>query len=174
MTGRVTPLYHQTLDDDMPRPEPPASYRLGDDELEEWRRVVNAMPANWFAQENYGVLAEYCRLVVSSRDFSERIRAIRKVDGCGATALAKEQFRTSQLIKQYASKLCIASRGNQSTAKAERANRQQMENRIKTVQTESPWDKHGAPPVKAGKRRKQDTAPDEPWVARRGRIEAAE
>ncbi len=47
------------------RPEPPAD--LTDEQAEEWRAVVNRMPAEWFPPEIHPLLAQYCRHVISAR-----------------------------------------------------------------------------------------------------------
>ena len=44
------------------RPAPPRS--LSDEEAEEWRAVVNRLPATWFPRETHSMLTQYCRQVV--------------------------------------------------------------------------------------------------------------
>jgi hypothetical protein len=57
--GRVTAL------ESIPRPDPPDSFALTDEETHEWWSIVNNLPADWFRREMHGVLAQYCRHVVT-------------------------------------------------------------------------------------------------------------
>ena len=47
------------------RPEPPEE--LTEEQAAEWRAVVDRLPADWFPRETHGLLAQYCRHVVSAR-----------------------------------------------------------------------------------------------------------
>jgi hypothetical protein len=49
---------------------------LSDEQAEEWRAVVNRMPADWFPRETHGLLAQYCRHVVSARRVAEMIATL--------------------------------------------------------------------------------------------------
>ena len=53
------------------RPDPPIE--LTDEQANEWRTVVDRLPADWFTAETYPLLAQYCRHVVSSRRVAELI-----------------------------------------------------------------------------------------------------
>jgi hypothetical protein len=47
------------------RPDPPAD--LTDEMAEEWRQIVNRMPADWFTVETWPLLAQYCTHIVRAR-----------------------------------------------------------------------------------------------------------
>lgn len=53
------------------RPRPLAD--LTAEQAEEWARVVNALPADWFRPETLGLLAQYCRHVVAARRVAQLI-----------------------------------------------------------------------------------------------------
>lgn len=56
------------------RPEPPDD--LTDEQADEWRAVVNRLPADWFPRETHGMLAQYCRHVIGARRVAEMIQAL--------------------------------------------------------------------------------------------------
>jgi len=51
------------------RPSPPDG--LTDEQSIEWRAVVDRMPGEWFPPETHGMLAQFCRHVVSARHVAE-------------------------------------------------------------------------------------------------------
>jgi hypothetical protein len=53
------------------RPDPPIS--LTDEQADEWRKVTNAMAADYFSPETHALLEARCRAVVHGRRLSERI-----------------------------------------------------------------------------------------------------
>src|SRR5512146_3041235 len=56
------------------RPSPPDD--LTEEQGEEWRAVVNRLPAEWFPRETHGMLAQYCRHVVAARRVAQMIDAL--------------------------------------------------------------------------------------------------
>src|SRR5690606_36227062 len=58
------------------RPDPPEE--LTAEQAEEWRAVVNRLPADWFPRETHGMLAQYCRHVVAARRVSQMIQALEE------------------------------------------------------------------------------------------------
>ena len=56
------------------RPEPMPE--LTQEQAEEWRSVVNRLPADWFPRETWAMLAQYCRHVVSANRIAQMIRTI--------------------------------------------------------------------------------------------------
>lgn len=56
------------------RPEPLPE--LTPEQAEEWRSVVNRLPADWFPRETWAMLAQYCRHVVSANRIAQMIRTI--------------------------------------------------------------------------------------------------
>jgi hypothetical protein len=56
-------------------PRPDAPYDLTDEQAEEWRAVVDRLPADWFPRETWAMLAQYCRHVVSARRVGQLIES---------------------------------------------------------------------------------------------------
>lgn len=56
------------------RPDPPSE--LTDEQAEEWRRVVNRLPADWFPAETHALLTQYCRHVVAARRIAQLVNAL--------------------------------------------------------------------------------------------------
>jgi hypothetical protein len=54
-------------------PRPDAPYELTDEEAIEWRAIVNRLPAGWFAREQWPLLVQYCRLIVTARRTAQLI-----------------------------------------------------------------------------------------------------
>lgn len=54
-------------------PRADAPYELTDEQADEWRAIVNTMPANHFMRGNYGLLTQYCRHVVAARQIAQLI-----------------------------------------------------------------------------------------------------
>src|SRR3954452_8009205 len=60
-------------------PRPDAPYDLTDEQADEWRALVNRMPADWFPRETWGMLSQYCRHIVAARRVAQLIEQIMKV-----------------------------------------------------------------------------------------------
>lgn len=56
------------------RPLPPEE--LTPDQADEWRAVVDRLPADWFPRETHAILAEYCKHVVTGRHIGQMIARI--------------------------------------------------------------------------------------------------
>lgn len=52
---------------------PDAPYDLTDEESDEWRAVVNRLPADWFPRETWPLLSQFCRHVVNARRVAQLI-----------------------------------------------------------------------------------------------------
>lgn len=59
------------------RPEPPAC--LNDRAVDEWRRVVNRMPSDWFTDETLSLLQAYCEHVAEGEAIQLMIERVRKL-----------------------------------------------------------------------------------------------
>lgn len=59
------------------RPEPPAS--LNDRAQDEWRRVVNRMPSDWFTDETLSLLQAFCEHVAEGEAIQLMIEKVRKL-----------------------------------------------------------------------------------------------
>lgn len=55
----------------MQRPDAP--YDLTDEQADEWRAVVDSLPAEWFPRETWPLLSQYCRHVVNARRVAQLI-----------------------------------------------------------------------------------------------------
>lgn len=54
---------------------PDAPDELTAEQAEEWRAVVNRLPAEWFPRETWPLLASYCRHIVTGRRVAQLIAA---------------------------------------------------------------------------------------------------
>ncbi len=52
---------------------PDAPYTLTDAEADEWRAIVNSMPADYFARSHYPVLSQLCRHIAASNRVAQLI-----------------------------------------------------------------------------------------------------
>lgn len=59
------------------RPEPPAC--LNDRGQDEWRRVVNRMPSDWFTDETLSLLQAFCEHVSEGEALQLMIERVRKL-----------------------------------------------------------------------------------------------
>lgn len=91
------------------RPETPDD--LSDEQAEEWRAVVNRMPADWFPRETHGLLIQYCRHVIAARRIAELIVEIEKSDTLDVgeyDRLLKMQEREGRAISSLATRMRIS------------------------------------------------------------------
>ena len=58
------------------RPDAPDD--LTDEQAEEWRAIVNTMPADHFMRGNYALLTQYCRHVIAARRTAQLIEQVAK------------------------------------------------------------------------------------------------
>lgn len=58
------------------RPEPPMS--LNDRAVDEWRRVVNRMPSDWFTDETLSLLQAFCEHVAEGEALQLMIEKVRR------------------------------------------------------------------------------------------------
>lgn len=58
------------------RPEPPLS--LNDRAVDEWRRVVNRMPSDWFTDETLSLLQAFCEHVAEGEALQLMIEKVRR------------------------------------------------------------------------------------------------
>ena len=81
---------------------------LTDDQAEEWRAVVNRMPAEWFPRETHALLADYCRHVVMARKISQLIQQSEEgetLDVGEYDRLGRMAERESRVIASLATKM---------------------------------------------------------------------
>jgi hypothetical protein len=151
MPSKLTHAALQTEEDmlaQIPRPKAPVHYKLTAEENAEWESVVGALPPNWFARESFGILAEYVRAVVRSRDFQQSVKELKKAkDWYNARFMSIEQRKITDQVKKLATTLSIASRANTTTRHKvmalnkdmKAAIRRDVERNMPTIQHASPW-----------------------------------
>lgn len=91
------------------RPEPPAE--LTAEQQDEWRAVVNRMPAEWFPRETHALLAQYCRHVVAARRVSQLVEALERdqsFDVQQYDTLLKMQEREGRALSSLATRMRIS------------------------------------------------------------------
>lgn len=91
------------------RPEPPAE--LTPEQIVEWRAVVNRLPADWFPRETHGMLAQYCRHIVSARRVAQLIAAHEESEKFTVEEydrLLKMQEREGRAISSLATRMRIS------------------------------------------------------------------
>ena len=79
----------------MARPEPPSE--LWKNERQEWVTIVNRMPADWFPEETFPLLANLCRHICFARNLADRINLTLEVSGDPAALTARLQRDTPGL-----------------------------------------------------------------------------
>lgn len=97
------------------RPDPPDD--LADDEVAEWRAVVNRLPADWFPAETLPMLAQYCRHTVAARRVASMIeqldqevaKTINEGTSAGEAVLGTAKMLDRLLKMQERESRCIAS-----------------------------------------------------------------
>src|SRR5690554_1807264 len=112
------------------RPSPPDD--LSDEQTEEWRAVVNRMPADWFPRETHGMLAQFCRHVVSARRCAQLVAQIEGSEEFDIDAYDKAlkmQEREGRAISSLSTRMRIS---QQATVRAEQAR--------KPSQVRKPWE----------------------------------
>lgn len=90
---------------------PDAPYELTDEQADEWRAVVNRMPADWFPRETWAMLSQYCRHVVNARRVAQLIGQAERGDSLDVKeydVLLKMQERESRCIASLATRMRIS------------------------------------------------------------------
>jgi hypothetical protein len=111
------------------RPDPPDD--LTDDQSAEWRAVVARMPADWFPRETHGMLAQYCRHVVSARRVAKLLAAAEQSSDFGVNGydqLLKMQEREGRALSSLATRMRLSQQTTYDKSKK------------KPVQSKKPWD----------------------------------
>lgn len=90
----------------IPRAKPPSE--LTDEQADEWRAIVNCMPADWFRRETHGMLVQYCRGVIAARRVAQLIAAVEATDPLDIEEydrLLKMQERESRNLSSLATRM---------------------------------------------------------------------
>ena len=111
------------------RPDPPPE--LTDEQVAEWRALVNRLPADWFARETHGLLVAYCRHVVSARRVAQLVEsheASGEFDVEHYDRLLKMQEREGRALSSLATRMRITQQTTYDKSKK------------KPLQSKKPWE----------------------------------
>ena len=106
---------------------------LTPEQQDEWRNIVNRMPADWFPPETYPLLAQYCRHITRSRRLAqllEREESREEVDVKEYRDLLRSEEEQSRALASLATKMRLSQQTTYDKSKK------------KPVQTKKPWDKN--------------------------------
>lgn len=90
----------------VPRPEPLRELTV--EQADEWRAIVNRMPADWFPRETHGLLAQYCRHVVAARRVAQLVEAMESQEDFDVDEydkLLKMQEREGRALSSLATRM---------------------------------------------------------------------
>jgi hypothetical protein len=107
---------------------PDAPLDLTPEETDEWRAIVDGMPADWFQRETWPLLAQYCRHTVAARRVGQLLDAEmagQEIDLARLDKLLAAQARESGALKALAASMRLAQQssrtdGSSGTAKRNR------------------------------------------------------
>lgn len=105
-------------------PRPKAPQDLTPDQSDEWRRIVNRLPADWFPSETHAVLAQYCRHTVAARRVAQLIASAEEdpaLDVDQYDKLLKMQERESRALASLGTKMRMTQQGT-TTHRARKGN----------------------------------------------------
>lgn len=104
------------------RPTPPAE--LTDEQANEWRAVVNRLPADWFPRETHGLLAQYCRHVIAARRIGQLVAAEEESEDFDLDRydqLLKMQEREGRALSSLATRMRLSQQTTYSDKKTKPA-----------------------------------------------------
>lgn len=104
------------------RPEPLLD--LTPEQADVWRDVVDAMPADWFPRETWGLLGQYCRHVVEARRIAQLIDqecAREDLDVLTYDRLLKLQRQESASIKAMSASMRLSQQSSYNAKSASTA-----------------------------------------------------
>lgn len=111
------------------RPDAPAE--LTEEQAAEWASVVSRLPADWFPRETHGMLAQYCRHVVSARRVAQLIadcEASAEFDVENYDRLLRMQEREGRALSSLATRMRLSQQTTYDKSKK------------KPSQTRKPWE----------------------------------
>lgn len=115
---------------EIPRAKPPEE--LNDEEAQEWKAIVNRLPADYFGREHYATLVQLCRHTVAARRIAQLIEASIAADDlhvAGYLKLLRAQELESRAITALSRTMRLTHQANVPTNSA----------RIEPVTVENPW-----------------------------------
>ena len=114
---------------------PDAPLDLTPEEGDEWLRIVDAMPADWFTPETHALLRQHCRHVVAARRVAQLIdqeMAREDMDVGALDKLLQMQARETGALKAMAASMRIS---QQASYTAQRAGTQKEKRAVRR-----PWE----------------------------------
>ena len=90
---------------------PQAPDELTNEQAEEWRAVVDRLPADWFPRETHALLVQYCRHVIASRRIAQLIAVAESgetFDLAEYDRLCNMMQRESRVIASLATKMRLS------------------------------------------------------------------
>lgn len=108
---------------------PDAPLDLTPEQSDEWRQIVDGLPADWFPRETWPLLAQFCRHTVTARRVAQLIDAETarpEVDVASIDKLMAMQARETASLKTLASAMRLsqqAARTDGAAATAKRGGR---------------------------------------------------
>lgn len=110
---------------------PRAPKELTDEQSFEWTAIVNRMPADWFPRETHGMLAQYCRHVISARRVAQLLadcETSEDFDVENYDRLLKMQEREGRALSSLATRMRLSQQTTYDKSKK------------KPGQTRKPWE----------------------------------
>jgi chaperone required for assembly of F1-ATPase len=108
-----------------------APHELTQEQAEEWRAVVDRMPAEWFPRETWGMLTQYCRHVVSARRVAQLIASAEdqaEISVDDLDKLYKMQEREGRAISSLSTRMRMTQQATYDKTKK------------KPMQSKRPWE----------------------------------
>jgi hypothetical protein len=100
---------------------PDAPLDLTPEEADEWRGIVDAMPADWFPRETHGLLRQYCRHIISARRIAQLVdqeMAREDLDVSALDKLLAMQARETAAMKAMAASMRVSQQASYTTQRA--------------------------------------------------------
>jgi phage terminase small subunit len=117
------------------RPEPPEN--LPEAARDEWRRIVAAMPADWFTEEMWPLLSALCGVSVTLGRITRELNCQKKIDGSGFAELSRLQATLSEQVMRMSTKLRLTPMSRYNTNRATEATKEAVALRT----SRQPWAK---------------------------------
>lgn len=113
------------------RPDVPLD--LTPEEADEWRAVVDGMPADWFPRETWPLLAQFCRHTVSARRVAQMVDSEMARDPIDVDTIGKllqMQARETSALKAMAAAMRLAQQSSRSHDTATTSKRKRTVKRL--------------------------------------------
>ena len=91
------------------RPKPPSD--LIDEQADEWRAIVDRLPADWFPHETFPLLAQYCRHITRARRLAQLIENNEREPTVNVKYyrdLLRSEVEQSRIIESLATKMRLS------------------------------------------------------------------